>query len=58
MEALDEVKEKIPEDAYLMVWNAFKEKHARLAREERAEQGEEQGEEQGRSRGGIQIILS
>ena len=34
MEALDEVKEKIPEDAYLMLCDASKEKYTRLEQEE------------------------
>ena len=34
MEALDEVKDKMPEDAYLMLCDASKEKYARLTREE------------------------
>ena len=30
MDALDDVKDKMPEDAYLMLCNASKEKYARL----------------------------
>ena len=72
MDALDEVKDKMPEDAYLMLCDASKEKYARLSREEAAgqeaaarnaqeeeeEDEVEQGEEQGEEQGGIQIILS
>ena len=45
MDALDDVKDKMPEDAYLMLCEASKEKYARLTREKEGDDEQEAEDE-------------